>query len=108
MIKDKVCDEMSVTLKLRMSNLPTLGSVYFLYRGHIAGSPDKSSVLPVECRATKCGHHGSLEIQITNVKLREMTFTVTSHMNTAAELRASAARLWINSAHCLHCLNGGN
>lgn len=31
--------------------------------------PDKSSVLPVECRATKCGQHGSLEIQITNVEL---------------------------------------
>lgn len=57
------------------------------------GSPDKSSVLPVECWATKCGQHGSLEIPITNVELLEMTFTAASHMNTAAELRASVAQL---------------
>lgn len=103
---------MSVTQKLRTSNLPMLGSVSFFFysRTHtvLAGSPDKSSVLTVECRATKCGHRGSLEIQITNVKLREMTFAVTSRMNTAAELRASVAQLWINSAHCLLRLNGGN
>lgn len=49
-------------------------------------SPDDSSVLPAERRATKCGQHGSLEIPITDVELLEMTFTVASHMNTAAEL----------------------
>lgn len=54
------------------------------------GSLDKSTVVPVECRVAKCG---SLEILITNVELLEMTFTAASHMNTAVELRASAARL---------------
>lgn len=30
------------------------------------------------------GQHGSLEIQITNVEVREVTFTAGSHMNTGA------------------------
>lgn len=91
--------------------LAPLDSVSFLSQRHItvpSGSPDKSSVLPVECWTTKCGQHGSLEIPITNVELLEMTFTAASHMNTAAELRASVAQLWANSAHCLLRLNGGN
>lgn len=58
-----------------------------------AGSPDKSSVLSVEYRATNCGQHNALEIQITNVELGEMTFTAASRMNTAAELRASVVQL---------------
>lgn len=53
-------------------------------------SPDKSLVLPAECR--KREQRGSLEIPITNVELLEMTFTAASHMNTAAELRVSAAQ----------------
>ena len=70
--------------------------ILFLFQRHITvcvGSPDKSPVLPEDCRATKCGQHGSLEILITNVELLEMTFTAASHMNTAAKLRASAAQL---------------
>lgn len=58
------------------------------------GSLDKSTVLPVECRVAKCA---SLEIPITNVELREMTFTAASRMNTAAELRASAPQLLANT-----------
>lgn len=72
------------------------------------GSADKSPVLPEDCRATKCGQHGSLEILITNVELPEMTFTAGSHMNAGAELRASEAQLCANSACFLLCLNGGN
>lgn len=63
-----------------------------------AGSPDKSSVLSIEYRATNCGQHNALEIQITNVELGEMTFTAASRMNTATELRASVVQLWVNSS----------
>lgn len=36
------------------------------------------------------GQHGSLEIQITNVEVREVTFTAGSHMNTGAAAQSNS------------------